>query len=291
MMTTEATQVPVVRRAPRTGNQLSSHPARIMVPVDGSPFAERALPVASWLARAIAAPVHLLQVVPTSEDAIRAIHYLGDLARRHTAAGWDVVRGDDPAAAILNASEPSNSGLACLATHGRDRRAALLGSVAAAVFDRTAQPVVLVGPNARPPCAGDAPVVVTVDGSPEDAAVVEVAADWAARLDRPLIVAAVIEPDRPLPAEATSDPAAHAAQLATGVARAGCAVSSLVVDDVANVRHGLLRLLDRTTALLVAGARRRTLRPPALVGGRPSRILHEIEVPALLVPLGTSDDP
>jgi nucleotide-binding universal stress UspA family protein len=201
------------------------------------------------------------------------------------------LRGDDPAAAILTASEPSGSGLACLATHGRDRGAALLGSVATAVLDRTTQPVVLVGPNARPPCAGDAPVVVTVDGSPEDTTVVEVAAGWAVGLDRRLVVAAVTEPDRSLPAGKTADPAAHAAQLAARVAGAGSAVSSLVVREVADVRHGLLRLLDRTAALLVAGARRRTIPPRALIGGRPGRILHDIAVPALLVPLGTGDDP
>jgi nucleotide-binding universal stress UspA family protein len=62
-----------------------------------------------------------------------------------------------------------------------------------------------------------------------------------------------------------------------------------VVHDLAGVRHGLVRLLDRTAALLVAGAHRRTLPLRALVGSHTARILRDITVPALLVPLGAGD--
>ena len=36
---------------------------RVVVPVDGSPFAERALPVAVWAAHALGAEIHLIEVV------------------------------------------------------------------------------------------------------------------------------------------------------------------------------------------------------------------------------------
>jgi len=159
------------------------------VPVDGSPVAERALPVAAWLADETGAPIHLLQVVAHPADAPDAIHGLGDLARRCAAPTWEVVVGDDPGAAIAAAVGADRPGLVCMATHGRDRSAAVLGSVAGAAIDRATGPVVLVGPEARPTSADDAPVVTAVEEtSNDDVRVLELAAAWVERLDRPLVV-------------------------------------------------------------------------------------------------------
>lgn len=293
--TTDETALLARPSAPGTVEDPAPIMARIVVPVDGSPFAERALPVASWLAKEVGAPLHLVEVVARPGGAERAIHYLDGLARRYGAAGWDATRGSHPAAAIVAAiNGDRRPGLACMATHGRDRSAALLGSVATAVLDRADRPVMMVGPNARPPCAADAPVVVAVDGSPEDRVVVAFAADWAAMLGRRLVVATVselatrsFEPGRPLHwRRGPNDPEGYVAGLAAGVDRPGCAVDSLVVHDPVSVRGGLVRLLDRTAALLVAGAHRRTRPLRAVVGSHAARIVHDIEVPALVVPLG-----
>ena len=263
------------------------------MPVDGSPFSERALPVAAQLAQEVGAPLHLIEVVAKPRDAEGAIHYLDDLAHRYGAAGWDATRGDDTAHAILSATGGDSPGLPCLATHGRDRSNALLGSVASAVLDRTTRPVLLVGPKARPPCAGDAPIVVAVDGTVDDGAVVDVAARWARALGRRLVVATVaepvpgsFEPGRQLDRmRGPADPEAYVDGLA--VDAKAPAVDSLVVYDPISVRGGLVRLLDRTAGLLVAGSHRRTLSATrALVGSHAARIVHDIEVPALVVPLG-----
>ena len=265
---------------------------RVVVPVDGSPFSERALPVAAQLAQEVGAPLHLIEVVAKPRDAEGAIHYLDDLAHRYGAAGWDATRGDDTAHAILSATGGDSPGLPCLATHGRDRSNALLGSVASAVLDRTTRPVLLVGPKARPPCAGDAPIVVAVDGTVDDGAVVDVAARWARALGRRLVVATVaepvpgsFEPGRQLDRmRGPADPEAYVDGLA--VDAKAPAVDSLVVYDPISVRGGLVRLLDRTAGLLVAGSHRRTRPLRALVGSHAARIVHDIEVPALVVPLG-----
>jgi nucleotide-binding universal stress UspA family protein len=150
---------------------------RVVVPVDGSPFAERALPVAVWAAHALGAEIHLIEVVPGARDTASAIRYLDGLTRRHAVSRWDVARGDDVGDTIVAATrgEPP---AACLATHGRDRRATVLGSTAIAVLDRATDPVMLVGPQARPPRAGDAPVVVAVDGTATDHALVAIAQGW-----------------------------------------------------------------------------------------------------------------
>jgi nucleotide-binding universal stress UspA family protein len=266
---------------------------RLVVPVDGSPFAERALPVAAWLAKEIGAPIHLLEVVRRRGGTEDAIHYLDGLARRYPVDGWDARPSDDPGAAIVAATDGERPSLACLATHGRDRSAAVLGSVAAAVLDHTTEPVLLVGPKARPPGAADAPIVVAVDGTPEDTTVVAVAAGWAARLGRRLIIATVAEPvpgsfrdGRPLHrARGPEHPQACVAELAADVAGAGCAVDTRVVYDPISVRSGLVRLVDRTAALLAIGSHRRTRPRRALLGNHAARVVHDVEVPALVVPL------
>lgn len=264
------------------------------MPVDGSPFAERALPVARWVAHALDAPLHLVEVVDDGDGADTAIHYLDDLARRHNAASWDVARGEHPGSAIVAASQVDPPSLVCLATHGRDRSAAALGSVAMQVLGHSAEPVLLVGPVARPPCAADAPVVVAVDGAPDDCTVVRAATEWASRLRRRLVVATVAEPaPRPFRsdrlvrrARGPADPEAYVARLAADAAgAASTAIEVRVVYDPVSVRAGVARLVDRTASLLVLGTHQRTRALRAVLGSHATRIVHDIEVPALVVPL------
>ena len=58
-----------------------------------------------------------------------------------------------------------------------------------------------------------------------------------------------------------------------------------VVYGPLSVRSGLVRLVDRTAALLVVGSHRRTRPLRALLGSHASRVVHDVEVPALIVPL------
>lgn len=268
---------------------------RIVVPVDGSPFAERALPVATWVARALETPIHLVEVVARPAGTEPAIHYLDGLARRYAAPSWDVAPGDDPAGAIIAATDADPPSIVCLATHGRDRSATILGSVATRLLDRTTRPVMLVGPEARPPCAGDSPVVVAVDGVDEadDAALVRVALAWATALATGVVIATVAEPvpgsfheGRPLHrARGPSDPEGDVAGLAARATHAGTVATTRVIYDPINVRDGLVRLVDRTAALLVMGAHRRTRPLRALFGSHAARVVHDVAVPALVVPL------
>jgi nucleotide-binding universal stress UspA family protein len=282
---------PVATR--QDGGTKASVVARLVVPVDGSPFAERALPVAAWLAQELGAPIHLVEIADRDRGTESTIQYVGGLARRHAAATWEVIPGHDPGPAIIAATEAARPSLACLATHGRDRSAAVLGSVATSVLDHATDPVMLVGPKARPPSAGDAPIVTAVDGTVEDAIVVRVAADWAARLGRRLVVATVAEPvppsfreSRPLHrARGPEDPEAYLVALAADMAETDLSVETRVAYDPISVRGGLLRLVDRTAALLVIGSHRHTRPLRALLGSHAARVVHDLEVPALVVPL------
>jgi nucleotide-binding universal stress UspA family protein len=285
-----------------TGDIAAATPAglrRIVVPVDGSPFAERALPVATWVARAFSTPMHLVEAVSRPAGTESAGHYLDELARRNAARSWDVAPGDDPAGAIIAATETDAPSIACMATRGRDRSATILGSVAASLLDRATEPVLLVGPDARPPCASDAPVVVAVDGAndADDAALVGVALGWATSLGTGVVIATVAEPvpgafhgGRPVHrARGPADPEGYVAELAAELAGASCAVDTRVVFDPISVRDGLVRVVDRTAALLVIGSHRRTRPRRAMFGSQTTRVIHDISVPALVVPLDRGD--
>jgi nucleotide-binding universal stress UspA family protein len=263
---------------------------RLVVPLDGSPFAERALPVARWFAGAVGAGLHLVEIVDAPVEGGRAHHAIDLRPGRHAAHRWRLTPGRDPAAAIVVAAGAIPSSLVCLATHGRDRSAAVLGSVAAGVIALSSEPVMLVGPAARPPCAGDAAVVAAVDGHADDARIVAVAAGWAARLGRPLVMMTVAEPvpdsprdDHPLSrARGPREPERYLAGLASGVA-AACGVRTRVVYDPISVHGGLLRAVDRTAALVVLGAHCGGRARRMLLGSHPARVVHDLEVPALVV--------
>jgi nucleotide-binding universal stress UspA family protein len=298
--TTERQPTIAVARRPATGTGLGPPPVqRIVVPVDGSPFAERALPIASWVAGTVGAPLHLVEVVDVDAPADAAIHHLDELAHRHGAAGWNVARAVDTGSAIVAAGAIGSPSLVCMATHGRDRSAVALGSVAMRVLDGSPRPVMLIGPAARPPCAGDAPVVVAADGGPGDESVVRVGTAWAAGLRRSLVIATVAEPvppsfrpDRPLQrARGPAAPEAHVAGLAAIVTRerADVRVDTRVVYDPVSVRDGMLRLVDRTAALLVLGTHHRGPTARAVVGSHAARLVHDLEIPALVVPLASEN--
>lgn len=100
----------------------------IMVPLDGTSFAEEALPAAIRLARASGARLSLVRVVDTEETsshdppAQSAVHYLNKissrvLARTGVSARASVVRGD-VATALCQEAVTRNCDLIVMSTHG-----------------------------------------------------------------------------------------------------------------------------------------------------------------------------
>jgi nucleotide-binding universal stress UspA family protein len=268
--------------------------AHVVVPLDGSPFAERALPVAAWVAAGVGADVHVVEVVPCDAEAESegAIRYLDSVARSHRAAAWDVVESEDVGSVLADAVEGSPGRLACLATHGRGR-SLLLGSVAVSLLERSTRPAVLVGPVAREVTAVDAPIVVAVDGTVGDDALVPVALGWAARLGRRLDVVTVAEPARPgypgaartQRARGPAEPERYLDSIAARAEGAGVAVGSHVIHDPASVRHGLIPFLNRTAALVVLGSRHRPGLGQLVLGGHAVHIVHDAAIPAVVVPM------
>jgi nucleotide-binding universal stress UspA family protein len=150
----------------------------VVVPVDGSPFAEAALARAAELARELATPlavVHALFWEPTpvaglapSLDTLEELEeyvrgyvdgLVAQLRRAGIEAHGDVVIGPT-ARTILAYAEERNAALVVMATHGRTALSRLtMGSVATDVLTHTRRPLMLV----RPEVAGDALTVPATD--------------------------------------------------------------------------------------------------------------------------------
>ncbi len=144
----------------------------ILVPLDGSPFAEQALDQAEVLASTMGARLVLLSVLPGTDGAgfeesvdaefLLANHeaaegrmalYLNDTAARLEATGLKVepeIGHGDPAEGILRVAEQQDIDLTVMATHGRGGLQALwMGGTALKVVQGAVRPVLLV--RAREP--------------------------------------------------------------------------------------------------------------------------------------------
>ena len=149
--------------------------ARILVPLDGSDLAERALPHAAEIAKNAGSEIILLQAVTpfasmlgqasANEAAVTeslltstrqqheglmaiAREYLTkqatDLAAKGVKARAEVVEGS-PANAILEYAQANEVGLIAMSTHGRSGLGrAVFGSVADAVLRNSGLPVLLI---------------------------------------------------------------------------------------------------------------------------------------------------
>lgn len=148
---------------------------RVLVSLDGSPFAEAALPIAGELARMLQGDLALMQSVPMPEGAQTNHHgrvlayldqrvesleaearaYLRSVADRLVAEGMAAplveVRVGPPGETIVAASRELGAGLVAMATHGRGAVGRLvMGSVADQVLRTSSVPLLLTRPNGLP---------------------------------------------------------------------------------------------------------------------------------------------
>jgi len=165
----------------------------ILVPLDGSPFSEQALPWAACLAKVTGAHLELVRVhdpVPAwtiaTEGAVAATtvdpsirdaeeQYLANCAARLEEGGFTGITRQlldgDVVDQIAAHAEDNAFGLVVLATHGRGALSRLwLGSVSDALVRRLTVPVLLIRPaegTAIPPAERFRKVFVALDGSTE----------------------------------------------------------------------------------------------------------------------------
>jgi nucleotide-binding universal stress UspA family protein len=154
----------------------------VVVSIDLSTAADRALPVAGALARLGGLPIELLTVVPPG---VAAGLRTAELDERVLPLGLGphrsvVVEDDDPGVAIVEHVRGRDGALLVMATTAK---AALDeshgGSVTEHVLSAAGQPVLLVGPNVDVGRPGSAPsLVVAVDASDLAAAALPLVVSW-----------------------------------------------------------------------------------------------------------------
>jgi nucleotide-binding universal stress UspA family protein len=172
----------------------------IVVPLDGSPFAERALrPAVSIAARLADARVLLLGCAPDDIDA--AQRHLDDRAGLYSEVATvrtRLVVGGDPAEVILATAETERDGILCMATHGRGGLlSTVLGSVAKQVVCRSTRPLLLAGPRCRTALlpAERGRMLICSDGSAFSGSIASTATSWCDRLELEPWFTEVVGPD------------------------------------------------------------------------------------------------
>lgn len=183
---------------------------RILVPLDGSDLAERALPYASFLAKATGGQVILMRAIDTwathvdmDEEAARHPEIeaeLWKLASRLTSEGVrhttvSVAFGE--AASLIESSAATNGAdLIAMSTHGRRGIPKwAYGSVAERVFRLSTRPVLLIPPQANATWSVDTgPVLLPLDGSPVAEQALPFAESLARTLKAKINILQVVEP-------------------------------------------------------------------------------------------------
>jgi nucleotide-binding universal stress UspA family protein len=179
-------------------------PKTIVVPLDGSEYAERALAPARMLARQSDADLVLvmgrLGGVPEPEQ------YLKSAAARSRIEHARILVFEDAigAEAIRAVADTEPDPLVCMATHARNGLGqALFGGTTEDVINHSSVPVLLVGPSVKD--AGKwsfDEMIVCLDGSRTAAAIVPIATDFARDFDLTVWLVSVVDPDAPTEFEA-----------------------------------------------------------------------------------------
>jgi len=185
---------------------------KVVVPLDGSPLAEVALPYAEELAGKIGSEMVLLSVLPYDEpEEYRSLNsYMEktlDITMRQVQKYTDgsqdctictATRVGNPAEGILNYVDKGNFCLVVMATHGRSGLSRwAVGSVADKVVrSTTRQPLLLIRAKGAHPDMRAKRIfkkaLLPLDGTPESEAVLNVLTNIAARLKMEIILLRVL---------------------------------------------------------------------------------------------------
>jgi nucleotide-binding universal stress UspA family protein len=172
-------------------------PQTIIVPLDGSDFAARALPVARAVADRIGSGLLLMSTAWEGGSGGPAA-YLDRLAKESGGRAVETLLVDEhpAAAAIASVSRAHPESIVCMTSHGGSgARWAILGSVTEEVVRDTHSPVLLVGRHCAPDWSPRAEhLVVCVDGSDAAEPHLESASEWAKALGLDVRVVMVTHP-------------------------------------------------------------------------------------------------
>ena len=145
---------------------------KILVPLDGSEIAEKAIPYARAASRKRESTITLLTVIAASEERDHPMEaYLAEKAEALESEGVRVstaVARGEPAKEIVEFADENEMDLIVISSHGYSGiKRRIIGSVAQEVLHGTCVPVLLVKPgDAKPGEVEFRKVIVALDGSP-----------------------------------------------------------------------------------------------------------------------------
>jgi len=146
--------------------------ANILVPLDGTPESNAALPLARTVAQATGGSITLLRVIkpehgtPFAEASIELQRVARELAGAGPSVKSVAYEGDDVARAVLEQIQRQSTDLVIMRTHGRaGLERAVLGSVTQQVVARGRVPVMVLRPGDRT-ITQIRKLLVPIDGSP-----------------------------------------------------------------------------------------------------------------------------
>ena len=182
--------------AAATDETTATNQKTYVVPLDGSPLAERALSIAAVLQQRTGGSV--LLVSAEYRGPLEPRWYLTELAARFPNIPTEVHPHleQTPADAILEVVGETDDRVVCMTSHGRGRlRWSMVGSTAEEIIRRSDRPVLLVGRHCRDDfLRGDAHLLACVDGTEPSERIAPVALEWAERLGIPTDAAVVVNP-------------------------------------------------------------------------------------------------
>lgn len=289
---------------------------QIVVPLDGSTFAEAALPLALSLSRKTRAAIHIVSVVEpipafAYEDWEAAARewsedYLENVAERTRAeAGGEVstgLRSGHVVETLLTEAGAKHADLIVMATHGRGALSrAWLGSVADAIVRQAKMPVLFVRPSEEKPQAIKPveleTVLIPLDGSDLSEEALEHATELgeifgsAYHLTRvvayPLDIASpylpyTVQMNQNILADAKESAAEYLEERADRMRRRGLRVTTSVAVD-AQAGHGILSEAEAVGCDLIAMATHGRSGVGRLVlGSAADKVLRGTQVPLLL---------
>jgi nucleotide-binding universal stress UspA family protein len=172
---------------------------QVVVPLDGSEWAERALPHARAAAQRLGAGLWLVSAAPEGERDAREERLQAVSAGLGLPLRVTVEVSDDPAGFVVGLVDGARvSGgpvLVCMTTRARRMATALWGSTAVAVVRESVGPVLLVGPAAADRGPVDGPVLVPLDGSEMAEQALPLAVGWARATGQRVELRQVLDPE------------------------------------------------------------------------------------------------
>jgi nucleotide-binding universal stress UspA family protein len=269
----------------------------VLVPSDGSFLSGRGAMAGAVLADRLGAEVEVLSTVEKVDDIPRREDELDKLERWVPAAKRKIAVDLDPAGEIHEELRRLGNAIACMASHGRGRSAALVGSVAADVLARAHDPIVLAGHLVERPPTGHG-VVACVDDDPASATVLPVAMRYAELLGEPPTILTVAEPappptrpDRPTRRAfgPDDDVDAFLDGLAEPFRARGIEVETRAVYDPISPAVGIETYLrDNQAQLLVLASHARSGLARLALGSAAAAIVRHSASPVLVIPLAAS---